>query len=71
MNEIEFNYGLSYGFKTNEFHLLLLKVEELLNNKNLKEEWSIKKAKLIKEKVDLNEWMINFFQNKVRDDNNC
>ena len=71
MNEIEFNYRLSYGFKTNEFHLLLLKVEELLNNKNLKEEWSIKKAKLIKEKVDLNEWIINFFQNKVRDDNNC
>jgi uncharacterized protein len=69
MNEIEFNYQLSYGFSTDNFDGLLDKVTSLVKNKNLKNDWELKRQKMISEKIDLNSWLINFFEVEVKNQN--
>lgn len=66
MNEIEFKYNLSYGFKTNDFEGLLKKVQDLLQKNDLKEIWAERRRKLLNDKIDLNEWMIEFFEKAGR-----
>ena len=61
MEDIEHKYKLSFGFSTNNFKGLLNKVKELIN-KNLKEEWKIKKIKMLEQTVDINEFFINYLR---------
>lgn len=67
LDEIENKYGLTYGFqpgKINEEKKMVLKIKELLNIDNIKDIWQEKRNKLLSDKEDLNQWMINFF-NKI------
>jgi len=65
MNEIEYSYEMSYGFSTDNFEGLLNKVRGLVKNNNIKFEWSQKRQKMLSEKIDLNQWMIDFFDKEV------
>ncbi|MDY0362863.1 MAG: DUF354 domain-containing protein [Desulforegulaceae bacterium] len=66
--ELELKYGLTYGFlpSKDEFKMLK-KIDELLSNKNLKEDWIIKRDKMLSEKCDFNNWLIQFFEVERRD----
>ena len=61
-NELEKDYGLVCNFKTQEEGIK--KALELLKNNNLKEEWLIKREKMLNDKIDLTKWMIDFVENK-------
>ena len=54
MEEKEQKYNITYGFKTNEFDKLILKVRELLQMNNLKEEWQKRVQKMLDECEDTN-----------------
>lgn len=63
LEDEEHNYGLTYGFKPENFNNLLLKVEELLANPNLKELWQEKRLKMLKDKIDVTALMVWFIEN--------
>ena len=63
-NELENKYQLTYGFNALESHSpkkMINKIKELLNNPNLKNEWGQKKERMLLDKINLNNWMVNFF----------
>lgn len=57
----EENYGL--GFRTDSISDALRKAEKYLNNKNIKNEWEIKRNKLINDKINVSEFITWFLVN--------
>ena len=56
-NELENKYGLCYSYQPADFEKLLEKLNLLLKQNNLKEEWERKRKKLLKDKQDLSEYL--------------
>jgi len=56
--ELDNKYGLTFGFLPHQSDSLLDKLEQLLDSKNLKEEWQAKQFVLLKDKIDLTEWLV-------------
>ena len=67
-NQLESKYGLVYNFNTED--KALPKIIELLNDKNLKENWAKKREIMLRDKVDVTAWMIDFVETKVKNKNN-
>lgn len=63
LEELEHKYGLTFGIKTSDSEKLLAKVEELVNKKDLAEEWRIKKEKMLNDKIDVTAFMVWFIEN--------
>lgn len=63
LEDLEHNYGLTTGIKTNEPEKLLNKIDEFLNTPDLKKEWSIRRTKMLSEKIDLTAFMVSLFEN--------
>ena len=63
LNDIENKYGLAFGYKTSEQEKFLLKLEKLLDNKNLKSLWREKINKLLKDKIDVTSFIVWFIEN--------
>lgn len=63
LEELEKKYELGYGIKTKDKELLFSKVNELLSIPNLKEEWKIKRIKMLSEKIDMTDFMVWVFEN--------
>jgi hypothetical protein len=53
LEELEFNYGLTFGFKTTDFDRLITKTRELLFVNNLNEIWAAKRKKMLSEKINV------------------
>ncbi|RJP70484.1 MAG: DUF354 domain-containing protein [Ignavibacteriales bacterium] len=62
-NEIENKYGLCYSFQPHEFDKMLSKIKELLINKNLKQEWAVKRQRLLNDKIDVTAFLVWFIEN--------
>jgi len=63
LEELEHKYELSYGFKTNEKEKLVLKIEEILNNNDVKKIWRSKLGKLYQEKIDVSSFFVWLIEN--------
>jgi predicted glycosyltransferase len=61
--ELENTYKLGVGIKTKDKEKLFTQVENFLNNKNLKEEWALKRKKMLDDKIDLTAFMVWLFEN--------
>ncbi|UCC38802.1 MAG: hypothetical protein JSV96_13405 [Candidatus Aminicenantes bacterium] len=61
LEELEHRYGLTFGFRPGEDHEMTAKIEELLNNQNLSDEWQTRRKTMLKDKVNFLDWQINFF----------
>ena len=55
MEEKEFKYDLSYGFKPDNFDAMIKKIEYLMNKSNLKKEWEEKKLRMLEDCDDVNQ----------------
>ncbi len=66
LEELEHKYGLTYGFLPNDEDKMFVKIVELLNRANLKQEWQEKREGMLKDKIDLTEWMVDFIENYPR-----
>lgn len=62
-NQLESKYNLVYNFSSQE--KALAKIMELLEDKNLKAKWLIKRDKMLNDKSDVTAWMVNFVESKV------
>lgn len=63
LEEEEHRYALTFGFTPDNFDKLLEKLEELLSNPNLKDEWQEKRKKLLSEKIDVSAFFTWFIEN--------
>lgn len=63
LEEEEIKYGLTYGFKPEDFSSLLKKVHELLAMPNLKEEWQRRRQRMLADKIDVTAFMVWFVEN--------
>ena len=65
LEELENKYGLTYGFKPENVDEALTKIKEFIDMTNLEEIFQIKREKMLSEKVDLNQWMIDYFEKEI------
>lgn len=63
LNELENNYQLGFGYKTNEVTKMLDKIKELLEIKDLKKVWKNKREKMLKDKIDTASFFSWFIEN--------
>ena len=63
LDELDEKYGLVYNYRPEEKEMMFDKIKELLNKKNLKEIWQKKRKKMLEDKIDLTDWMLNFVLN--------
>ena len=66
LDEIENKYNLGYGFKSNQKDKLFEKLETLLSDNKLKERHKINRDKMLSQKIDLTDLMVDLFQNYKR-----
>lgn len=62
INELESKYGLVYNFSDQK--PALSKVNELLHMKDLNKRWEEKRRKMLKDKIDVTKWMVDFVEKK-------
>ncbi len=68
LEELEHAYGLTSGINNNYPQLLYDKISELLHITNIKEEYLIKRNRMLKEKIDLTSflvWMIDTYPESI------
>ncbi len=65
IEELENKYKLTMGFKPEDEELALESIKNVLKNKNSENEWKKRKNIMLKEKIDLNEWIINYFKKEL------
>jgi hypothetical protein len=63
LEDLEYNYELTNGIKTSEPEKLLAKIDELLSFPNIKEEWTIRKEKMLHDKIDVTAFIVWFVEN--------
>jgi predicted glycosyltransferase len=63
LEELELQHGLTYGINASEPDKLYQKIDELLNICNLKEEWERRRQKMLRQKIDVAEFLVWFLEN--------
>ena len=71
LNEEEYKYGLTFGFKPDEFEYMIRIIKQYLNVKNLKEIWSKKRDKLLSEKIDVTDFFVSLISSYKESVNKC
>lgn len=61
LDELEQKYDLMYSFVNSDD--ALKKAKELLQTPNAKEDWKIKRKRMLKNKIDVTEFMVRFIEN--------
>ena len=63
LEDEEHRYDLTYGFLPGQSDAMLDKIQELLSQENLKEQWKIKRDRLLADKIDVTEFYVWFIEN--------
>ncbi|MEM7789893.1 MAG: DUF354 domain-containing protein [Verrucomicrobiota bacterium] len=62
LNELEHKYQLTVGFSPGSEEEFLLKLNELLASPDLQKEWQERRERMLKDKIDLNAWMLELIE---------
>jgi uncharacterized protein len=68
LEELEYKYGLTYGVKITQQEKLFEKIRALLNTKELKKEWQVRRLKMLEDKIDVTSfwtWLIDCYPESV------
>ena len=65
IQELEDKYQLAYGYLPYQEDLALTTISDIKNNTDSEDIWRERRNKMLAEKVDFNQWLIDFFENKV------
>lgn len=57
-NEIEEKYALCYSFLPNQFEEMIALIDRLVHQKKLKEDWALRRQKMLMDKVDLTDFLV-------------
>jgi uncharacterized protein len=63
LEELEHSYGLTFGVCPDEPNKLFQILEELLNLKNMKEEFQLRRKRMLSEKINVKAFMVWFIEN--------
>ena len=63
LEELEKKYDLTIGIKTNEKEKLLNTIKKIINTENIKDNWAIKRDKMLAEKIDAAKFFTWFVEN--------
>jgi len=63
LEEEEHKYGLTYGFKPEDFEKMLAKIDDLLKMSDLNEEWQKRRERMLSDKIDVTAFMVWFVEN--------
>ena len=66
LEELEYKYGLTYGFLPQDEVAMLDKVRELLDYEYVKAKWLKKRNRMLQEKINVANWMVDFIENYLR-----
>ena len=66
IEELEHQYGLTYGFLPHEEPKMLDMINKLLTTENLRGEWLRRRGAMLEEKIDLTAWMVPFIEKFVQ-----
>ncbi|MCP4401782.1 MAG: hypothetical protein GY801_31340 [bacterium] len=66
LEELEHSYELTYGFSSGQEDNMLQKIIHLLQHQDIYTFWQAKRQKMLAQKVDLNQWMIEYFEHNNR-----
>ena len=64
LEELEHKYNLTYAFKPDHKEKILLKLDEMLDDKSLSDNWKIKQKKLLLDKINVTKyllWILNTY----------
>lgn len=62
LEELEHNYGLTFGIKTNQTDKLLELIEILSTKSDLREEWQKRRVKMLNEAIDVTDFWTKYFE---------
>ncbi len=62
-NMLEDKYDLCYSYQPDEFERMCLKIRELLQRKDLKEEWTQKRERFLSETINPTDFLVWFIEN--------
>ena len=62
LEELEHRYQLTYGYKPHQQKDLENQLDQWLNDKNLQSEWNERKNKLLKDKIDVAQFLTGFIE---------
>lgn len=63
LEELEKQYGLTFGIKTSQSDKLLDTIKKLINTSNIKEEWQKRRIRMLKDKIDVTAFFTWFIEN--------
>ena len=63
LEEEEHKYKLTYGFRPEQSEAMFQRIEELLAMPNLKQEWQVRRQKMLSEKIDYAQFLTWFVEN--------
>ena len=63
LEEEEHKYGLTYGFRPEQSEAMFQKIEELLSMPDLKQEWQVRRRKMLSERIDYAQFLAWFIEN--------
>jgi len=66
LEELEHRYGLTQGFRPEEFDRLLEQINVWMSQPDLKARWQQKRQRLLSECVDLTEWTLDLIHRTLR-----
>ena len=61
--ELEDKYQLGFGIKPDNPDLLISTIKNIVNKNNIKEDYSIRRRKMLEEKIDVAKFMTWFIEN--------
>jgi hypothetical protein len=65
LDELEQRYELAFGFLPDVHEEILETLSMLLAHEDLEGEWQRRRQQLLSEKIDLNRWMIDYFEQQA------
>jgi uncharacterized protein len=71
LNEEEYKYGLTYGFKPDEFEFMTRIIKQYLEVDNLDKIWQKKREKMLSEKIDVTKFFVDLISNYPTSVNKC
>jgi len=63
LDELELKYGLTFGCHPSQFDWMHYRIKEFLELPNLKEDWQIKRERLLQDKIDVTAFWVWFVEN--------
>lgn len=71
LNEEEYKYGLTFGFKPNEFDFMTRIIRQYLEVKNLKQIWKERREKMLSDKIDVTSFFVSLISGYPGSVNKC